>query len=84
MSEDLKTFTFINLFCLLCFVLHIVLTCIRQENANERYRWNIFFYNTVSQNNEKPHTRGLDDTAIHIKTKITEIWLERKLNTAML
>ena len=30
----------------------------------------------------KPHTAGLDETAIpHIKIKITEILLEEKLNT---
>ena len=40
--------------------------------------------NTVSQKEEKPHTIGLDDTAIpHIKIKTTEIQLEKKLNTAI-
>ena len=42
--------------------------------------------NTVSQKDEKPHTGtlGLDDTAIlHIKIQITEIPLEKKLNTAI-
>ena len=35
--------------------------------------------NTVNQKEEKPHTAGLDDTAIqHIKIKITEIPLEWK------
>ena len=30
--------------------------------------------NSVSQSDEKPHTAGLDDTAMpHIKIKITEI-----------
>ena len=38
--------------------------------------------NTVSQKDDKPHTVGLDDTAImYIKIKITEIPLEKKLNT---
>ena len=38
---------------------------------------------TVNQKDEKPHTAGLDDTAIlHIKIKTTEIPLEKKLNTA--
>ena len=40
--------------------------------------------NIVSQKDEKLHTTGLhvDDTAIlHIKIKITEILLEKKLNT---
>ena len=37
---------------------------------------------TVSQKDEKPHTTGLDDTTIlHIKIKITEVLLEKKLNT---
>ena len=36
--------------------------------------------NTVSQKDEKPHTVGLDDTAIpYSKIKITEIPLEKKL-----
>ena len=40
--------------------------------------------NTVNEKNEKPHTAGLDDTAIpHINIKITEIPLEKKLNTAI-
>ena len=38
--------------------------------------------NTVSQKDKKLHTAGVDDTAIlHIKIKITEIPLEKKLNT---
>ena len=44
-----------------------------------------FTRNTVSQKDKKPHTAGLDDTAIphkDIKIKITEIKpLEKKLNT---
>ena len=44
----------------------------------------LLLLNTVSQRDEKPHTAGLDDTAIlHIKIKITEIPLEKKLNTAI-
>ena len=40
--------------------------------------------NTVSQNDEKPHTIELDDTAIpHGKIKITEIPLEKKPNTVI-
>ena len=40
---------------------------------------------TVSQRNEKPQTEGLDDTTIpDIKIKITQIPLEKKLNTAIL
>ena len=35
--------------------------------------------NTVSQNDEKPHTAELDDPAIpHVKIKITEIPHEKK------
>ena len=38
--------------------------------------------NTVNQKEEKPHTAGLNDTAIpHFKTQITEIPLGKKLNT---
>ena len=38
--------------------------------------------NIVSQKDEKPHTTGLDDTTIlHFKIKITEVLLEKKLNT---
>ena len=38
--------------------------------------------NTVSQKDKKPHTEGLDDTAIpHIKITITEIPLGKKVNT---
>ena len=40
--------------------------------------------NTVTQKDEKPHTARLNDTAIPlIKIKITEIPLEKKLNTAI-
>ena len=68
-------------------MLHIVLTCIRQESANKWYRnivKDLLLPNTVNQKDEKPHTAGLDDTEIpHIKIKITEIPLEKtKLNTA--
>ena len=60
---------------------------IRQERANERYRntmKDLLLLNTVSQKCEKPHTPGLDDTAIpHIKIKIFEIPFEKKLNTAI-
>ena len=65
----------------------VVLTCIRQESANKWYRntvKNLLLPNTVNQKDEKPHTAGLDDTAIpHIEIKITEIPLEKKLNTAI-
>ena len=38
--------------------------------------------NTINQKDEKPHTAGLNDTAIpHFKIQITEIPLEKKLNT---
>ena len=40
--------------------------------------------NTVNQKDEKPYTAGLNDTAIlHIKIKITEKPLEKKLNSAI-
>ena len=55
-----------------------ILTYIRQERLNEQYRntvKDLLLPNTVSQKDEKPHTAGLDDTAIpHIKIKITEIY----------
>ena len=67
-------------------VFHI-LTHIRQERPNEQYRntaKDFLLPKTVSQKDEKPHTVGLDDTAIpYIKIKITEIPLEKKLNTAI-
>ena len=73
------------MFTLLLFVLHIVLTRIRKGSANKWYRntvKDLLLPNTVNQKDEKPHTAGLDDTAIpHIKIKITEIPLENKLNT---
>ena len=63
----------------------VILTCIRQESANKWYRntvKDLLLPNTVNQKDEKPHTAGLDDTAIlHIEIKITEIPLEKKLNT---
>ena len=60
-----------------------ILTCIRQENANERYRntvkvKDLLSPNTVSQKHKKLHATGLDDTAIpHIKIKITDIPFEK-------
>ena len=66
------------------YLLHIVLTCIRQESENKWYRntvKDLLLPNTVNQKDEKPYTARLDDTAIpHIKIKITEIPLEKKLN----
>ena len=54
----------------------------RKESANKRYRNtvnNLISPNTVSQNDEKPHTAELDDTAIpHVKIEITEIPHEKK------
>ena len=51
-----------------CVLFCSVLTCLRQESANERYgntaKDLLFLPNTVSQKNEKPHTARLDDTAI--------------------
>ena len=59
-----------------------ILTYIRQERPNEQYHntvMDLLLPNTVSQKDEKPHTAGLDDTAIpHIKIQITEIPLEKK------
>ena len=54
----------------------------RKESANKRYRNtvnNLISPNTVSQNDEKPHTAELDDTAIPlVKIKITEKRHEKK------
>ena len=67
---------------------YCVLFCVlyRKESANKRYRNtvnNLISPNTVSQNDEKPHTAELDDTAIpHVKIKITEITCEIKPNTS--
>ena len=75
----------IELYSLLCFVLHSVLTCMRQETVNEQYRNTVetFFYLTPSAKRMKiPHTARLDDTAIlHVKIQIAEIPHEKKLNT---
>ena len=70
-------------------VFQIILTYIRRERPNEQYRntvKDLLLLNTVSQKDKKPHTGtlGLDDTAIpHIKIQMTEILLEKKLNTAI-
>ena len=65
----------IDLYHLLCFVLHSVLTCMRQERANEWYcntMKDLLLLNTVSQKDEKLHTIGLDDTVTkHVKISIT-------------
>ena len=64
-----------------------ILTYIRQERPNERYRntkKDLLLPSTLSQKDEKPHTAGLDDTAIpDIKIKITEVPPEKKLKTAI-
>ena len=49
-----------------------------------KYREGSSLPNTVVQKDEKPHTAGLNDTAIsHIKIQITEKTLEKKLNIAI-
>ena len=77
LSQDLQILTFIVLFCVLY----------RKESANKRYRNtvnNLISPNSVSQNDEKPHTAELDDTAIpHVKIKITETPHEKKPNTTI-
>ena len=54
-----------------------ILTYFRQERPNEQYRnteKDLLLRSVLSQEDEKPHTAGLDDTAIpHIKIEITEI-----------
>ena len=87
-SKFFKILTFINLFSLLWFMLHILSTpCIRQKSANKWYRntvKDLLLPNTVNKRDETPHNAGLDDTAIpHIKIKITEIPLEKQFNAAI-
>ena len=59
-----------------------ILTYVRQERPNERYRntvKDLLLPNTVTQKDEKRHTEGLEDTAIpHIKIKMTEKPLNKK------
>ena len=59
-----------------------ILTYIRQERPNERYRNTVkelLLPNTISQKDEKPYTAGVDDTSIPaINIKISEIPLEKK------
>ena len=68
-------------------MLHVVLTCIRQGSEIEWYCNTVndlLLPNTVNEKDEKPHTEGLDDTAVrHINIKITEMPLEKKLNNAI-
>ena len=68
-------------YCVLLYLLY------RKESENKWHRNtvnNLISPNTVSQNDEKPHTAELDDTATpHIKIKITEIPHEKKRNTAI-
>ena len=79
-SKILTFFTFMS-YCVLLCVLY------RKESANKRYRYtvnNLILPNTVSQNDEKPHTTELDDTAIPlVKIKFTEIPHEKNTNTAV-
>ena len=68
-------------YCVLFYLLY------RKESENKWHRNtvnNLISPNTVSQNDEKPHTAELDDTTTpHIKIKITEIPHEKKRNTAI-
>ena len=68
-------------YCVLFYLLY------RKESENKWHRNtvnNLISPNTVSQNDEKPHTAELDDTATpHVKIKITEIPYEKKRNTAI-
>ena len=75
----------------ICSRVFVYLKHVYIRNQTEEAEWTVpqyreessFIPNTVSQRrDEKPHTTGLDDTAIpHIKIKITEITLEKELNT---
>ena len=68
-------------YCVLFYLLY------RKESENKWHHNtvnNLISPNTVSQNDEKPHTAELDDTATpHVKIKITEIPHEKKRNTAI-
>ena len=68
-------------------MLNIVFTCIRQESANKWYRNTVkdrSSFTEYRKKDEKPDTVGLDDTAVpHIKINITEITLEKMLNTVI-
>ena len=68
-------------YCVLFYLLY------RKESENKWHRNtvnNLISPNTVSQNDEKPHTAELDDTATpHVKIKITETQHEKKFNTAI-
>ena len=65
---------------------YFVLFCVlyRKESANKRYRNTVnslISPHTVSQNDEKPHTADLDDTAIpHVKIKIKMILFADDIN----
>ena len=64
-----------------------ILTYIRHKRPNERYRNTVkdSFVYRIPLPRMKPHTAGLDDTAIpHIKIKITEIPLEKKKKPSIL
>ena len=65
----------------------LVLRIVSKGKRKQRYRNtlnNLISPNTVSQNDEKPHTAELDDTTIpQVKIKITEIPHEKKPNTAI-
>ena len=73
-------------YCVLCCILYWLLLD-DQESANERYRSTVkdlLSPHTVSQKDKKLNTAVLDDTIVpHIKIKITEIQLEKKLSTAL-
>ena len=78
MHKDFYILTFIDLYVLLCFVLRI------GSKGKKNTVNNHISPNTVSQNDEIPHTARPDDTAIpHVKIKITEIPHEKKPNTAI-
>ena len=68
-------------YCVLFYLLY------RKESEKKWHRNtvnNLISPNAVSQNDEKPHTAELDDTATpHVKIKITEIPHEKKRNTAI-
>ena len=83
MHKDFYILTFIDFYVILCFVLRIASKGKRKQPYRNTVN-NHISPNTVSQNDEIPHTARPDDTAIpHVKIKITEIPHEKKPITAI-
>ena len=76
------------MYILLCFVLHVVLMCIRQESEHKIY-WTVqqysegwLLYPTPSAKTLKTaYHKASDNTTPQIKIKINEILFSKKLDT---